>query len=219
MSSTEAMIYIKKDPTLRTLLVQEALKARGLYTGEADNWAGPRTDDAYQAFLLALAPQLPIPVAENKYRDISAEGRQLVKEFEGLYLEAYQDEVGIWTIGWGHTGLSHNDGTVFRGRKITLEKAEELFTRDMDFFEGRVERLISVPLNGDEFSALVSFDFNTGGLEDSTLRRLLNAGDRRGAAEQFARWNKAGGAVLAGLTRRRMSERNLFLGKRPFLVG
>lgn len=213
------MIYISKDPTLRTLLVQEALKARGLYTGNPDNWAGPRTEDAYQAFLLALAPQPPAPIIENKHRDISAEGRQLVKEFEGLYLEAYQDEVGIWTIGWGHTGLNHNDGTVFRGRKITLEKAEELFTRDMDFFEGRVERLISVPLNADEFAAVVSFDFNTGGLEDSTLRRLLNAGDRDGAAEQFCRWNKAGGVVLAGLTRRRMSERNLFLGKRPFLVG
>jgi lysozyme len=219
MSSDEIMIHTEKDPTLRTMLIQEALKSRGLYMGEPDNWAGPRTEDAYQAFLLALAPQAPTPVIGSKYRDISAEGRQLVKEFEGLYLEAYQDEVGIWTIGWGHTGLNHNDGTVFRGRKITREKAEELFTRDMDFFEGRVERLISMALNADEFAALVSFDFNTGGLQDSTLRRLLNAGDRSGAAEQFPRWNKAGGTVLAGLTRRRLSERNLFLGKRPFLVG
>lgn len=210
------MIHIAKDPTLKSLLLQEALKTRGLYTGEIDNWWGPRSTDAYQAFLTA---QTPAPAGlTNSFRDISADGIALVKHFEGLYLKAYQDSVGVWTIGWGHTGLTHKDGTVKAGRVITRDEAGTLLRYDMDFFEGRVCRFISVPLSDDEYAALVSFDFNTGGLGDSTLRRKLNAGDRAGAANEFQRWNKAGGRVLAGLTRRRKSERNLFLGKRPFIV-
>jgi lysozyme len=210
------MIYVEKDPSLKTLLMQEALKARGLYTGECDNWPGPRTKDAYDAFLAGIAPQAPSE--DNLYRDISQEGIEFIKHFEGLFLKAYKCPAGVWTIGYGHTGLEHKDGTVFAGRTITEAEAESLLRRDMDYFEGRVSKLISVPVNDDEFAALVSFDFNTGGLADSTLRRKLNAGDRAGAAEQFLRWNKAGGKTLAGLTRRRKSERNLFLGIRPAII-
>lgn len=210
------MIYLAKDPTLNTLLRQEALHARGLYNGDLDNWDGPRTQDAYTAFMLGFAPAKP--TVTNYHRDISARGIELVKHFEGIFLTAYQDSVGVWTIGWGHTGLTHMDGTVRKGRKITLEEAEQLLRHDMDYFEGRVSSLINVDLNDDEFAALVSFDFNTGGLDDSTLRRKLNAGDRTGSAEEFLRWNKAGGKVLAGLTRRRKSERNLFLGEANFIV-
>jgi lysozyme len=212
------MIYADKDPTFRTLLVQQALAALGLYTGALDNWAGPRTEDALAAF---VAGQKAVPAStsvDGLYRDINADGEALVKSFEGIYLKAYQDEVGIWTIGWGHTGLTHNDGTVYKGRTITETEAEALFRHDMDAFEGRVQKLISVLLNDNEFSALVSFDFNTGGLADSTLRRLLNAGDRAGAADQFLRWDHAGGKQLAGLTRRRKSERNLFLSQPPYIV-
>jgi len=149
---------------------------------------------------------------------VSPDGLALVKEFEGLYLEAYRDEVGIPTIGWGHTGLQHRDGTVFIGRTITREKAEELLRYDLHQFEERVKTFVKVELSQDEFDALVSFDFNTGGLAKSTLLKLLNSGNRIGAADQFLRWNKAGGKVLRGLTRRRRSERNLFLGTRPFIV-
>jgi lysozyme len=211
------MIYVEKDPTLKTLLVQEALKARGLYTGELDNWEGPRTEDALEAFHAEMKPSAAGPLP-NLHRDISSEGIDLIRHFEGLYLNAYQDSVGVWTIGWGHTGLKHKDGTVFKGRTISKQEAFDLFRYDMDFFEGRVSRYVKIALNDDEFAALVSFDFNTGGLPDSTLLRLLNAGDRQGAADQFLRWDKAGGKVLAGLTRRRKSERNLFLGMRPFIV-
>ena len=154
----------------------------------------------------------------NELLRISNEGLALVKEFEGLRLKAYRDEVGVMTIGWGHTGLQHKDGTVFQGRVITAEKAEWLLQYDMHQFEARVQTFVKVPLNPDEFSALVVFDFNTGGLGISTLLKKLNAGDRLGAADQFLRWNKAGGQVLRGLTRRRHSERNLFLGTRPFIV-
>jgi len=217
-------IYADHDPTFKTLLLQQALATGGFYTGAIDNWWGPRSQDAYEAFLDHQngTPAPRLENEENRYRDINQAGRDLIQHFEGLYLTAYQDEVGIWTIGWGHTGLVHNDGTVHKGRTITREEAEQLFSHDMDVFEGRVGRLIDVPLNDNEFSALVSFDFNTGGLEDSTLRKLLNTGDRAGAANQFARWNKGtvNGriVVLPGLTRRRASEKNLFLGKLPCIV-
>jgi lysozyme len=211
------MIQIGKDPTLKTLLIQEALQARGLYTGELDNWPGPRTEDALEAFQAQIRSKLPTN-PENLHRDISPEGLDLIKHFEGLFLEAYKCPAGVWTIGYGHTGLRHKDGTVYPGRRITEADAEALLRRDMDYFEGRVASLINVPLADHEFAALVSFDFNTGGLADSTLRRQLNSGNRSAAAEQFLRWNKAGGKVLAGLTRRRQSERNLFLGLRDFLV-
>ncbi len=212
------MIHFEKDPSLETLLLQEALKARGLYTGTVDNWRGPRTEDALSAFQRQMAAARALIEDRASTRPISADGLALIKHFEGLYLDAYQDTGGVWTIGWGHTGIKHNDGTVRKGRKITREEAERLLARDLGVFSERVSRLITVPLNDDEFAALVSFDFNTGGLGDSTLRRLLNAGKRQDAALQFERWVYDNGKLLDGLRRRRRSERNLFLGKRPFLV-
>jgi lysozyme len=211
------MIHFDKDPTRKTQLLQEALKTRGLYTGEIDNWPGPRLADALAAFQKSEIA-IPPAIYHGLHRDISADGLALIKHFEGLFLEAYLCPARVWTIGYGHTGFKHKDGTVHAGRKITEQEAEFLLRKDMDYFEGRVTRFITIDFNDDEFAALVSFDFNTGGLGDSTLRRLLNAGDRAGAAEQFLRWDKAGGKRLKGLTRRRQSERNLFLGKRPFLV-
>lgn len=150
-------------------------------------------------------------------RHINDRGIELVKHFEALYLKAYQDEVGVWTIGWGHTGLTHKDGTVHQGRTITEDEAQALLRYDMENFESRVEKLITVELNDDQFSSLVSFDFNTGGLEKSTMRQLLNAEDYEAAAGQFTRWDKAGGQRLKGLTRRRISERRLFDGEDPFI--
>src|SRR5215472_16408041 len=113
-------------------------------------------------------------------RQIKERGLALVKHFESLFLKAYQDPVGIWTIGWGHTGLKHNDGTVHKGRTISEEEAHALLAHDMMTFCERVENLITVVLTDDQFDALVSFDFNTGGLAKSTLRKKLNAGDYEG---------------------------------------
>lgn len=146
---------------------------------------------------------------------ISKQGLDLVKSFEGLYLDAYRDEVGVWTIGYGHTGLQHRDGTVFSGRVITRAKADELLAYDMHQFEQRANTLVTVPLTQSQFDAIVSFDFNTGGLAKSTLLKLLNKGDFFGAAGEFDKWNKAGGTVLKGLTRRRHAERDLFCGFNP----
>ena len=151
-------------------------------------------------------------------REINERGLKLVEEFEGLSLKAYKDEVGVWTIGWGHTGLQHNDGTVYKGRTITRTEAVQLLRYDMHKNEASVSALIKVPLSDDEFAALVSFQFNTGGLRNSTLLRKLNKGDYEGAAGQFGRWIYAGGKALRGLVRRRASERNLFLGETPYIV-
>jgi len=218
-----AMVHLDKDPTLRTLLEQEALAARGFYTGPLDNWRGPRHEDALQGYQALINSQLGTVDEEpaepvTGHRRIYAPGLDLIKHFESCFLTAYADPVGIWTIGWGHTGLRHNDGSVRKGRVITQAEADALLRLDMDFFEADVQRLITAPLADHEFAALVSFHFNTGGLGDSTLRRLLNSGDRSAAAEQFLRWDKAGGRTLKGLTRRRKSERRMFLGIEPAIV-
>lgn len=155
-------------------------------------------------------------------RKLSETGKKLIQHFEsclspigGGRFIAYLDSAGVWTIGWGHTGLQHKDGTVHKGRVITQAEADELFAYDMHQFESRVAALVKVPLNDDEHAALVSFDFNTGGLtlgdgSASTLLRKLNLGDREGASVEFLRWNKVKGRVVSGLDRRRHAEQALF---------
>lgn len=143
-------------------------------------------------------------------KQINAKGLRLLKSFEGLRLEAYIDPVGIWTIGYGTTS------GVRPGMKITEAEAEAFLRRDLARFEQAVADLVAVPLNEDQFSALVSFAYNVGegALANSTLLRLLNRGDFSGATDQFLRWNKGeGGQELYGLTRRRRAERALFLGQ------
>jgi lysozyme len=151
-------------------------------------------------------------------KKISRDGLALVKEFEGLYLKAYQCPAWEWTIGWGHTGLHHKDGTVYPGRRITLQEAEQLLEHDMNVFGARVNRLVKVPLSQNEFDALCSFDFNTGGLGRSTLLKRLNAGAYNEVPAQLNRWTRANGVKLAGLARRRASEVRLWQGLRPFIV-
>lgn len=138
----------------------------------------------------------------------SQKGVSLIKSFEGLRLKSYQDSVGVWTIGYGATrGITE-------GMTITNEQAERMLVNDVGRFEPEVERLVKVPLSQVQWDALMSFTYNLGAanLGSSTLLKLLNAGDYSGAAEQFLRWNKAGGQVLAGLTKRRAAERAMFLG-------
>ena len=97
--------------------------------------------------------------------------------------------------------------------KISKEQAERMLLNDVQRFEPEVEHLVTAPLSQNQWDALISFTYNLGAanLESSTLRRLLNAGDYAGAAEQFPRWNKAGGRVLPGLVRRRAAEQALFM--------
>ncbi|MEO0456866.1 MAG: lysozyme [Cyanobacteria bacterium P01_A01_bin.114] len=139
----------------------------------------------------------------------NANGLRLIKSFEGLRLEAYQDAVGVWTIGYGTTR------NVTPGMKISRDQAEGFLKNDLERFEKAVNEAITVPINDNQFSALVAFTYNVGAgaLRSSTLRKKLNQGNTLGAADEFLRWNKAGGRVLAGLTRRRKAERALFLGE------
>jgi lysozyme len=142
--------------------------------------------------------------------NISPLGIELIKHFEGLYLKAYKCPAGVWTIGYGHTGLTHQDGTVKAGRKITNAEAKELLIHDINKFAPSVEKLVKVPLKQQEFDALVSFHFNTGSLGRSTLLKKLNQMDKGGAALEFLRWTRGGGKVLPGLVRRRKAEQYLF---------
>ncbi len=143
---------------------------------------------------------------------ISENGIQLLKRFEGLELEAYQDIAGVWTIGYGHTGPD-----VQPGMKISERDAEELLRRDLKPREQAVDGGAKVSLNQNEFDALVSFVYNVGAAayRGSTALKRLNKGDRIGAADALTWWNKAtvGGVLreVLGLTRRRAAERALFL--------
>ena len=142
----------------------------------------------------------------------SDKGISLIKQFEGCKLTAYQDSVGVWTIGYGWT--QPVDGKPIRaGMTINQETAERLLKTGLVSYESDVSRLVKVGLTQGQFDALVSFTYNLGArsLSTSTLLRKLNAGDYAGAADEFLRWNKAGGKVLNGLTRRREAERALFL--------
>lgn len=139
--------------------------------------------------------------------NLSDDGKLFIKSKEQLRLEAYQDEVGVWTIGWGHI-LGVKAGDV-----CTIEQAESWFELDVAPCEACVDRLVVIDLTQGQFDALCSFAFNLGctALRNSTLLRLLNAGDVAGAAEQLLRWNHAGGEVSAGLSRRREQEREMFV--------
>ncbi|ESA32909.1 lysozyme [Leptolyngbya sp. Heron Island J] len=142
-------------------------------------------------------------------RQTNASGVHLIKTFEGLRLKAYQDAVGVWTIGYGTTR------GVKPGQAISEAQAEALLKADLNRFEKAVNQTVRVSINDNQFAALVSFAYNvgSGALRSSTLIKKLNRRDIYGAANEFPRWNRAGGRVLAGLTRRRNAERALFLGQ------
>ncbi|ATZ95309.1 lysozyme [Dickeya fangzhongdai] len=143
---------------------------------------------------------------------ISNNGIALIKEFEGCRLSAYQDSVGVWTIGYGWTQAV--DGKPVRaGMQIDQATAERLLRCGVVQYEQAVNQLAKVKLTQGQFDALVSFAYNLGirSLSTSTLLKKLNAGDIAGAADEFPKWNKAGSQVLPGLVARRAAEREMFL--------
>lgn len=161
-------------------------------------------------------PPPPPEVASAGQKNFGAKGAALVKAFESCLkvvpggFQAYLDPIGVLTIGWGHT---NDNGRTFQASSVwTQAECDAEFLADMAIFVKAVNKLVTVPLNQDQFDALVSFAFNVGAgnLEKSTLLKKLNAGDYAGAAQEFKRWNKADGKVLPGLTRRRNSEALLF---------
>jgi len=174
--------------------------------------------------------------AVPRIRPVSLAGRSLIKSFESLKdgdtktpnLDPYNDrpddpEKGTWTIGWGHAiwfGGRFLKGSKDKARAamlypngITLAEAETLFDGDVLETCRDIGPLLPEGVTENQYAALVCFAFNVGAgaLGTSTLLRKFKAGDIEGAAAQFVRWNKSGGKVLPGLTRRREAERNLFM--------
>ena len=146
---------------------------------------------------------------QEKQMKISNNGLDLIKHFEGLVLKAYKCPAGVWTIGYGHTK------DVQPGDEWSESNADYMLEVEMEEYEGYINDSVTAPINQDQFDALVSWVYNLGGgnLKASTMLKVLNAGQYEEVPAQMMRWNKAGGKVLEGLTRRRQAEANLFMGK------
>lgn len=139
---------------------------------------------------------------------IGSKGINLIKTFEGFRANAYKCPANVWTIGYGHTV------GVKKGDTITEEQAIELLKEDLKIYERAVIKGLSgIPVTSNQFDALVSFTYNVGAgaFSKSTLLRKIVQGRIVEAANEFPKWNKAAGKVLAGLAKRRAAERDLFL--------
>jgi len=139
---------------------------------------------------------------------IALSGAFLVAPFEGKENKVYVDPVGILTSCYGHTGNELKKGQVFTDEQCLDQLAEDLLEHDK-----KMLRYVYVPLSEEEHAAYLSFTYNVGvgAFKNSTLLKKLNAGDRVGACNELTRWNKAGGKVLNGLTKRRQAEREMCL--------
>ena len=143
---------------------------------------------------------------------ISPSGIDLICNFEGKRLAAYDDGVGVWTIGFGTT-VYPNGIKVMKGDTCTEAQAKTYMAHDLKKFEATVNKAVTVQLNQNQFDALVSLAYNIGtnAFSKSTLVKKLNANDIRGAADQFDVWVNAGGKRMQGLVNRRAKEKALFL--------
>lgn len=136
---------------------------------------------------------------------------KLIKQFEGFRANAYKCPAGIWTIGYGSTSV---DGVkVNQGDTITEQAALDDVYKRLNEIDKQITATVRVPLNSNQLNALLDFVYNlgVGNFRSSTLLKKLNDSDYRGAADELLRWNKSGGKVLDGLTKRREAERELFL--------
>jgi len=137
----------------------------------------------------------------------------IIKDFEGLRLTAYQDSAGVWTIGHGTTGRAGVGIDPYPGQAITKAEAEWYLQKAVEKFAANILPAITAPVGANEFGAFVSLAYNIGpsAFKRSSALRHFNAGDKERAGKSILLWNKAGGRVLAGLVRRREAERQLFL--------
>ncbi len=145
----------------------------------------------------------------------SDKGLALIKQFEGFSARPYLCPAGVPTIGYGATYYPDGRRVTMQDKPVSEADATAMLRSMLASYEAGVSRYVQVPLTQGQFDALVSFAYNLGlsALKGSTLLRLVNARDYAGAAAQFLRWNRAGGKVLPGLTRRREAERVMFLGR------
>jgi len=153
---------------------------------------------------------------------VSFDGRSIIEQFEGCeksvknrpgFYTTYRDEVGVLTVCFGCTNLSGSHAPIVEGAVYSRSDCDALLSSDLQGFEQRVAKIMSgVALKQNQFDALVSFDFNTGGLDKSSIPAKIRAGQLDQVPPTLDRWNKAGGQVYAGLTRRRKSEGQEFAG-------
>lgn len=145
----------------------------------------------------------------NRY-NYSPAGFALTKDAEGCKLVAYKDATGVWTIGYGHTGIDVHEGLVW-----TQAEADAALVKDVQSSVSSVQRLVLVSLNQNQFDALVDFTFNLGSsrLKNSTLLILVNKGDFQNAALEFEKWRLplVNGKPLPGILKRREAEKALFI--------
>lgn len=167
------------------------------------------TQGDVEAVKAALAPVAPLVGTKM----LSFAGRDLIHSFESYRATTYPDPgpTGLPVTGGYGTTKDENGKPFALGKTYDKSYWDKLFARDLLEFERAVSELCPITTQN-QFDALVSFAYNvgTGNLQDSTLRRKHNAGDYTGAKLEFARWNKAGGKVLNGLTRRRAAEAELY---------
>lgn len=152
---------------------------------------------------------------------------ELAKPFESCSLSAYWDPAGFPTNGWGNllsrttkkslmksglTQLEADEWLRYTYPDISQAEADNRFTANLLKSKKSVLKLVRVSLTNNQIAALIDFAFNlgAGNLQSSTLLRLINRGDMLSACDEFPKWNKAGGVVYRGLTRRRIAEKNLF---------
>ena len=138
---------------------------------------------------------------------VSPQLAEFVAVWEGFRATAYRCSAGVWTVGYGTTA------GVKRGDTITHADALDRLMSHLEGDARAVDAAVNVPLESHERDALISFAYNVGrsAFRASTLLRVLNGGDKAGAAAQLLRWNRAGGRVVLGLVKRREAERRLFL--------
>lgn len=139
--------------------------------------------------------------------NISKNGIELIKKFEGCRLTSYQDQVGVWTVGYGST---HG---VTKGMTVTLDDAEHKLLYDLDTIEHHLNQMLVQEPTQNQFDALCSFAYNLGypALRRSTLMALFNQGKIKEASNEFTKWCMAGGKENKGLKNRREAEKTLFL--------
>ena len=144
---------------------------------------------------------------------LSSNGLQFIKSFEGFSAKPYPDSIGIPTIGYGTIAYPNGTRVTMNDAPITEAQAEQYLAFEIAQKTKSAAGMITSSVNQNQFDALVSFAYNLGlgALHGSTLLKLVNQARWNEAASEFPKWNHAGGAVVAGLTRRRLAKQKLFL--------
>jgi len=146
------------------------------------------------------------------FRKINKNGLNAIKQWEGLQTNAYQDSAGVWTIGYGHTAAAGEPIPV-EGLSISLDEAEKLLKHDLSQYEQAVQENVKVPLNDNQFAALVSFTYNVGisAFKSSTLLRKLNQQNYEAVPSELMKWVNSKGRKVQGLVNRRAAEAGLWV--------